>query len=142
MTTPRQDYSHHVRKHRHAGVRMLLVALGTLFVALGILGVFLPVLPTTPFLILAAACYARGSTRFYNALLNNRTFGPLVLEWRRHHSIPFRVKLIAIALLSLSLTASILSLSERPWLQAMLAALGVALALYLWRIPSRDRTGG
>ena len=134
----RQDYSADVRKHRFAGVRILFVALGTLFAALGILGAFLPVLPTTPFLLLAAACFARGSTRFYNALLNNRIFGPLILEWRRHHSIPFRVKVMAIALMSVTLTVSILSL-DRLWLQAMLAALGIALAVYLWRIPSRDR---
>lgn len=133
-----QDHSAEVRKHRFAGVRIVFVALGTLFVALGILGAFLPVLPTTPFLLLAAACYARGSTRFYNALLNNKAFGPLILEWRRHHSIPFRVKVTGIALMSVTLTVSILTL-DRPWLQAMLAALGIALAVYLWRIPSRDR---
>jgi hypothetical protein len=134
----RQDYSAEVRRHRFVGVRILFVALGTLFVALGILGAFLPVLPTTPFLLLAAACYARGSTRFYNALLNNKAFGPLILEWRRHHSIPFRVKVTAIALMSVTLTVSVLTL-EQLWLQAMLAALGIALAAYLWRIPSRDR---
>jgi len=134
----RQDYSAEVRKHRFVGVRILFVALGTLFLALGILGAFLPVLPTTPFLLLAAACYARGSTRFYNALLNNRAVGPLILEWRRHRSIPFRVKVTAIALMSVTLTASILTL-ESLWLQAILAALNIALAAYLWRIPSRDR---
>jgi len=134
----RHDDSAEGRKHRFAGVRIVLVLLGTLFVALGILGAFLPVLPTTPFLLLAAACYARGSTRFYNALLNNKPFGPLILEWRRHHSIPFRVKVTAIALMSVTLTVSILAL-DRTWLQALLAALGVALAAYLWRIPSRDR---
>ena len=134
----RQDYGAEVRKHRFAGVRILFVALGTLFVALGILGAFLPVLPTTPFLLVAAACYARGSTRFYNALLNNRAVGPLILEWRRHHSVPFRVKVTAIALMSVTLIVSILTL-ESPWLQAMLAALGIALAACLWRIPSRDR---
>lgn len=134
----RQDYSAEVRKHRFVGVRILFVALGTLFLALGILGAFLPVLPTTPFLLLAAACYARGSTRFYNALLNNRAVGPLILEWRRHRSIPFRVKVTAIALMSVTLTVSILTL-DSLWLQAMLAALNIALAAYLWRIPSRDR---
>ena len=134
----RHDDSAEGRKHRFAGVRIVLVLLGTLFVALGILGAFLPVLPTTPFLLLAAACYARGSTRFYNALLNNKPFGPLILEWRRHQSIPFRVKVTAIALMSATLTVSILAL-DRTWLQALLAALGVALAAYLWRIPSRDR---
>ena len=134
----REDYSAEARQHRFAGVRIVFVALGTLFVALGILGAFLPVLPTTPFLLLAAACYARGSTRFYNALLDNRAFGPLIREWRRHHSVPFRVKVTAIALMSVTLTVSILTL-DHPWLQGLLAALGVALVVYLWRIPSRDR---
>lgn len=136
--TPR-DYSTDVRKHRLAGMRVLFVVLGTLFLILGIVGAFLPVLPTTPFLLLAAACYARGSTRFYNALLNNRSFGPLILEWRRHHSIPFRIKVTAIALMSVTLSVSILTLSSLPWLQAALAAAGIGLAVYLWRIPSRDR---
>lgn len=134
----RQDHSAEVRKHRFVGVRILFVLLGTLFLALGILGAILPVVPTTPFLLIAAACYARGSTRFYNALLDNRAFGPLILEWRRHRSIPFRVKVTAIALMSVTLTVSILTL-ESLWLQAMLAALNIALAAYLWRIPSRDR---
>lgn len=142
MTNLQKDYSEHVRAHRHPGVRLLFVVLGSVFVALGVLGAFLPVLPTTPFLILAAACYARGSPRFYNALLNNRTFGPLILEWRRHRSIPFRIKVIAILLMSVTLAASILTLNERPGLQLMLAAMGVGLGVYLWRIPSRDRTPG
>jgi uncharacterized membrane protein YbaN (DUF454 family) len=139
MTNLPQDFSDHTRAHRNPGVRLLFVALGTVFVALGVLGAFLPVLPTTPFLLLAAACYARGSVRFYNALLNNKSFGPLILEWRRHRSMPFRIKITAITLMSVTMTASILMLSGRAWLQVMLAAMGIALAVYLWRIPSRDR---
>ena len=139
MTSPDPDHGLGARPHRLAPVRVLFVALGILFTALGVLGAFLPVLPTTPFLILAAACFARGSARFYHALLNNRAFGPLVVEWRRHRSIPFRTKIVAIVLMSVTLAASILTLSARPWLQGMLALLGAALAAYLWRIPSRDR---
>lgn len=136
-----QDYSHHVRRHRLFTVRLLFGALGTLCVVLGILGMFLPLLPTTPFLLLAAACYARASGRFYNWLLNHRLFGPTILEWRRHRSIAWRTKITAIALMVLTLASSIFFFVREPWLQAALAAFGLVLAVHLYRIPSRDRPG-
>ena len=136
-----QDYSAEVRKHSSLTVRVLLVAAGTVCVALGILGLFVPVLPTTPFLLLAAACYARASNRFYNWLLNNRTFGPTIREWRRYRSIPYRTKLTAIGLMAVTLTSSIVFFVRNPALQAALAGFGVLLGVWLYRIPSRDRPG-
>jgi uncharacterized membrane protein YbaN (DUF454 family) len=128
--------------HPARAVRVALVLAGTGFVGLGILGAFLPVLPTTPFMLLAAACYARASTRFYNGLLNNRAFGPTIREWRRYRSIPFRTKWTAIGLMAVTLTASIVFAVEDPWLRAALAAFGVLLAVWMARIPSRDRPAG
>ena len=136
-----EDFSAEVRKHSSLTVRVLLVAAGTLCVGLGLLGLFMPVLPTTPFLLLAAACYARASNRFYNGLLNNRTFGPTIREWRRYRSIAYRTKLTAIALMAMTLTVSIVFFVRNPYLQAALAGLGAALAICLYRIPSRDRPG-
>jgi uncharacterized membrane protein YbaN (DUF454 family) len=112
---------------------------GSIALLLGIIGIVVPGLPTTPFILVAAACYARASERFYHWLLRNPTFGPLIAEWRRHRSIPWRVKWLAISLMSLTISVSIWTLSGRPWLQAMLAAIGVSTAIWLWRIPSRDR---
>jgi uncharacterized membrane protein YbaN (DUF454 family) len=134
-----QDHSAQVRKHDSLVVRVALLGLGTLFVLLGLIGAFLPLLPTTPFLLLAAACYARASTRFYNWLLNNRTFGPLIREWRAHRSLPWRVKVTAIAMMSLTLGASIVFFVQGTWLKIALTAFGVLLAVYMARIPSRDR---
>ncbi len=136
------DYSHETDVHPSRAVRVALVVAGTGFVGLGILGAFLPVLPTTPFMLLAAACYARASTRFYNGLLNNRTFGPTIREWRRYRSIPYRTKWMAIGLMAVTLTASIVFAVEDPWLRAALAAFGVLLAVWMARIPSRDRPAG
>jgi uncharacterized membrane protein YbaN (DUF454 family) len=133
------DYSAEMNRHDSPAMRLLFVALGTLFVLLGIAGALLPVLPTTPFMLLAAACYARASSRFYNWLLNNPTFGPTILEWRRHRSIPWRIKLTAIALMSVTLGISIVFFVPWPELQAALAVFGLLLATYLYRIPSRDR---
>ena len=137
MARPRKDYDHHVRKHASPTVRGVLVVVGTVSVAAGVAGAFLPVLPTTPFLLLAAACYARASRRFYNALLNNRTFGPTILEWQEHRSMAYRTKITAIVLMALTLTVSIVFFVEPPWLQAALALFGVVLAVYMYRIPSR-----
>lgn len=120
-------------------MRALLVAAGFAFVGLGILGAVLPVLPTTPFLLLAAACFARASARFYNLLLNSRTFGPLIVEWRRHRSIPWRTKLWAIGLMAATLTVSVVFFVRELWLQVALAGLGVLLAAWMYAIPSRDR---
>lgn len=136
---PKTDYSHHVSKHRLLSVRVLYLTLGCAFVALGIAGALLPVLPTTPFMLLAAACFARASHRFYNWLLNTRAFGPLILEWREHHSIPYRTKLVAIGLMAITLAASIILTVHEPWLQIALAAFGALLGIWLYRIPSRDR---
>lgn len=135
----REDYSHEVRAHDSRAMRALLVVLGFLFVALGVAGAVLPVLPATPFFLLAAACFARASARFYNWLLNNPTFGPTIREWRRYRSIRFRTKVWAIVLMSTMLATSTIFFVENRNVQVGLAVLGVLLALWLWRIPSRDR---
>ena len=134
-----QDHSHEIDVHPSRAVRVALVVAGTGFVGLGILGAFLPVLPTTPFMLLAAACYARASTRFYNRLLNNRTFGPAIREWRRYRALPYRTKWLAIGLMAVTLTASIVFAVEDVRVQGALAVFGVLLAVWMARIPSRDR---
>jgi uncharacterized membrane protein YbaN (DUF454 family) len=128
----------HVRPHASPIVRALLIVAGSTCVALGVLGIFLPLLPTTPFLLLAAACYARASRRFYDWLLANRTFGPLILEWRRHRSIPYRTKLYAIGLMSLTLGTSIVFFVPLLWVKILLAIFGVSMAIWMYRMPSRD----
>jgi uncharacterized membrane protein YbaN (DUF454 family) len=127
-----------VRKHASMTVRVLLVIAGSLCLVLAVAGVFTPVLPTTPFVLLAAACYARASTRFHGWLLANRTFGPLIREWERHRSIPHRTKMLAISMMAVTLSVSVVFFVEPPWLKGVLAAFGVLLALWMYRIPSRD----
>ncbi|MCR4302754.1 MAG: YbaN family protein [Gallionella sp.] len=137
----RRDYSHEVRKHRFLWVQAAFAALGTLFLLLGIAGVFLPVLPATPFLLLATACYARSSRRFYNWLMNHPAFGPLIIEWRTYRSIPWRIKLVALATMILTFSVSILFFIREGRLQLALTFFGLMMAIWLYRIPSRDRPG-
>lgn len=117
-------------------MRGLLTVAGFACVGLGLLGIFLPLLPTTPFLLLAAACFARSSPRFHAWLLANRTFGPLIHQWEKNRTIPRKTKWVAIALMTVTLGASIVFFVKPVWLKGLLAALGLGLAFWLWRIPS------
>jgi hypothetical protein len=120
-------------------LRAAYLAAGFVFLGIGVLGVVLPVLPTTPFVLLAAACFARSSDRFHQWLLDHRYFGPLVREWRQYRSIPYRTKVFAIVMMAATLTVSIVFFVPKGWMQGALAAFGVLLAAWLYRMPSRDR---
>ena len=116
-------------------VRILLIIAGTLFVGLGILGIFIPVLPTTPFLLLAAVCYARSSQRFYHWLLYNRWFGSYIRNYLQKGGIPLRVKVLTIALLWITIGCSVAFVVELfvVRLILILIAIGVSIHVLLLR---------
>jgi len=87
--------------------RKLLIGAGTLSTGLGIIGIFVPILPTTPFLLLAAACYMRSSERFYRWLTSNRIFGAYVSNYIEGRGMPIRIKVLTILLLWLAIGLSI-----------------------------------
>jgi len=87
--------------------RFLLIAIGTICLAIGVIGIFIPILPTTPFLLLAAACYLRSSQRFHSWLMNNRIFGSYIRNYTEGRGIPIKVKLFTIALLWVTIGISI-----------------------------------
>jgi hypothetical protein len=129
-------------RSRSRFVRILFNLAGAIALGLGILGIFLPLLPTTPFVLLAAACFARGSERFHQWLLASSTFGPMVREWEGHRSLPYRTKVTAIVLMSLTMAISITFFVRPLWLKVVLALFGCGLAVWMYRIPSRDRPTG
>jgi hypothetical protein len=118
-------------------VRALYFVAGMVSLGLAFAGVVLPVLPTTPLVLLAAACFARSYRPFHEWLVAHRLFGPTVREWHEHRSIPYRTKLFAIGMMAVTLGASIVFFVEPPWLKAALAAFGVALGAWMYRLPSR-----
>ena len=121
--------------------RWALIGLGTLFVGLGVLGAVLPLLPTTPFLLLAAACYARGSTRFYRWLLNNRFFGPSIRAWRRDRSMPVKAKRTAIVLVVVTFAITVAFFVTGPLARVLLVLLAAGIVVVLLRIPATDYSG-
>ena len=126
------------RGHGSPIVRALFLVAGVASLALAVAGVVLPVLPTTPLVLLAAACFARSYRPFHEWLIAHRLFGPMVREWHEHRSIPVRVKLTAISMMVLGLGASIVFFIEAPCLKALLAAFGIGLGAWMYRLPSRD----
>ncbi len=118
-------------------VRWLLWLAGTLSLALGLIGVVLPGLPTTPFVLLAAACYAKASPRLHAWLLNHRFLGPMVRDWEQHRSLTRRTKCIAIGSMLLMVGLSAWGFRHQPWaLGGLLLAGGIGAAVVL-RIPTR-----
>ena len=87
--------------------RVILIVLGTLSLFLGIIGIVLPVLPTTPFLLLTAGCYARSSKKFYNFLMNNRLLGTYIKNYRNGKPLPFKIKFGTILFLWITIFISI-----------------------------------
>lgn len=132
-----RDYSAEVQRHDSAALRLILAGGGAVCVGLGVAGLFLPVLPTTPFLLLAAALFARSSCRIYNWLLNHSVLGPIILEWREHRAMPRRAKRVALLLIAVSFALSIVFFVPDWRGQLVMGAAGVVLWLWIWRIPTR-----
>lgn len=110
---------------------------GVLSLGLGILGIFLPLLPTTPFVLLAAFCFSRSSTRCEAWLLDHPRFGPMIRDWRQHRAIPWRAKQLAWTMMALG---SCIAAWRLPlawcWVPA---ACCLAVGLWMWHLPTRER---
>lgn len=113
-------------------MKLVLNIIGVAAVALGILGLFLPLLPTTPFLLLASACFARGSDRLHNWLLSHGVFGRYLSDFEAGRGIPLRGKVVATLLMWGSLAWSIY-LVDKAALRVVLVLTGVCVSTYLWR---------
>ncbi len=121
-------------------MRALLIVVGTVSLVTGIVGIILPLLPTTPFLLLAAACYARSSERFYNGLLANRWFGPPIREWREEHTVSTRSKRNAVIIVLLSFIPTILFIVEIPLARIILSGMALGLIMIILSLPSGTKS--
>jgi len=120
----------------HPLMRPLLIVAGTLSVLLAVVGMFIPILPTTPFLLLAAACYARSSDRFLNWLLNNRAFGSYIRNYREGRGMPRTTKILTLLALWITLGLSAAFAVAAWWGQLLLLVVGMGVTTHLLRIPT------
>ena len=120
----------------NSALRWTLLTLGFLATALGMLGIFLPILPTVPFLLLALACFARSSERFYDWLLEHAYFGPIVQPYINGCGMSRVSKVKAITLLWASISLSAFFLIELVWVQVLLLVIACTVTFYLLSLPT------
>jgi hypothetical protein len=120
-------------------LRWLLSLIGTVALGLGLVGVLLPGLPTTPFILLAAACFARASPRLHQRMLSSAWIGPMLRDWENNRSLTRRVKSVALTMMVVMVAVSVWTFHGRVWLQAVLVLVGL-LGVWVvgWRIPTRN----
>ena len=112
-------------------MKIILAFLGSLSLALGILGVFLPVLPTTPFLLLSAALYVRSSERLYNWLMQHRHLGPYIRNFRENRAIPRRVKIVSVSLVWATLLYCAVFVAWVWWMRLFFIAIAVGVSVHI-----------
>ena len=119
---------------KNSFVRVLLVIAGWLSVCLGVVGIVLPVLPTTPFMILAALCFSRSSPRFHSWLLNNRIFGPIISDWQSNKCMRKKVKMRALVIIAITFFISIM-IVPLLWVKGLLLCCWLVCCISVWRVP-------
>ena len=117
--------------------KLLYNAMGGISVGLGVLGLFLPLLPTTPFLLLAAFCFSRGSARLHDWLLSHPTLGQVIKDWNENRVIRPRVKAAASITMVLFMAPALIFGNFSPLVGVISALVGVGVIVMLWRQPSR-----
>jgi uncharacterized membrane protein YbaN (DUF454 family) len=118
-------------KGRGTWLRILLMVAGTFCVGLGIVGIFVPLLPTTPFLLLAAACYARSSQRCYGWLLNNKLFGNHIRSYLEGKGIPLKLKILVVTLLWITIGSSIVFAVQGFVVRLILLLIGIGVSVHI-----------
>lgn len=120
----------------HTARKHLWAALGWLNLALGIIGAVTPLLPTTVFILMAAACFSRSHPALEQKLLSHPRFGPAIRDWRTYRGMRRQTKRIALLAMAVSFGTSLAMLGSQPLLQAMLAALWLGLSAWIWHLPT------
>jgi len=122
---------------KNAILSKILIGLGTCFLIIGIIGVFIPLLPTTPFLLLSSACYARGSQKFYNWLINNKVFGEYIKNYREKRGIPLSVKIISITILWITIAFSAFIIISIFLIQIILIIIAIGVTIHILKIKTK-----
>ena len=119
-------------------MKILLAFLGSVSLILGIMGVFLPVLPTTPFLLLAAAMYMRSSQRLYNWLMSHKHLGAYIRNFREHKALPLRVKVVSVTMVWATLLYCAIFVAKEWWMSAVFIAIAIGVTIHILSFRTLD----
>lgn len=136
MKDPKACQDPAVKPKRNRITRVLLMAAGTVSLAFAVVGLVLPLIPTTPFLLLAAACYCRSSERLYHWLISNKWFGEYIRNYREGRGIPLKTKILALTVLWVTISVSALFLVPILIVQVLLIIVATAVSIHILRLPT------
>ena len=119
--------------------KSILIVVGTLALGVGVIGIFLPLLPTTPLLLIAAYCYLNSSERLYKKLINSKQLGPYIKDYVEHKAVPKKVKKTAIVVLWISLVISIVLIGN-IYIRVLLGFIGAGVSIYIISLKTMDQT--
>ena len=112
-------------------MKFLFAFLGSVSLALGIMGVFLPVLPTTPFLLLSATLYMRSSQRLYDWLMSHKHLGAYIRNFREHKALPLRVKVVSVTMVWATLLYCAICVAKEWWMSAVFIAIALGVTIHI-----------
>jgi uncharacterized membrane protein YbaN (DUF454 family) len=133
-TVPKQKSVKIKKSHRKKVINRLIFLGGTITLILGIIGIVLPILPTTPFLLVTAAAYAKSSKKFYNWLMSNRILGMYIKNYKEGKGMPLKLKIFTISVLWITITISLVFLTNLFWLQIILIGIALVVSIHIIRI--------
>ena len=122
-------------------MKIVLIILGVVSLTLGIIGIFLPLLPTTPLLLLAAWCFVRSSERVYRWLVSNRYFGEYIRNFRENRAIPLHAKVVAVSMIWLTIGYCVVVILDKWLLRIMLLAVAVAVTWHILSYATLHKKG-
>lgn len=125
-----------LKTKRNRVTRVLLMIAGTVSLVFAVVGLVLPLIPTTPFLLLTAACYCRSSERLYNWLMNNKWFGEYIRNYREGKGIPLKTKILALTFLWVTISISALFFVQILIVQVVLLVVAIAVSIHILRLPT------
>ena len=128
---------HQVKEAKNPLLRVLWVGLGCLFVGLGAIGAVVPGMPTTVFLVLAAACFIRSSQKLYDWLISNKTFGPYLKDYREGKGIPRRAKVLALSMIVIFVSFAVFYAIEATQIKVLVGLIGLIGFLFVFfKVPA------
>ena len=119
--------------------KIIFYCCGWISIILGIAGIFLPILPTTPFAILAAWCFSKSSERWHQWLLNHKVFGPTIREWERDGVINSRAKTLASSMNVLLFSYTLIFVNVSIVIKSVVTSIGVGVLVFIWTRPSKAK---
>ena len=133
----RPSFNNSIKKRPMRGKQIAYLCLGWFALIMGVIGIFLPLLPTTPLILLAAWCFSRSSRRFHLWLTQHRFFGPILRDWQSDRGIPRKSRNRAIGFIWIGMGLSMI-LIGKLWAILLLSTIGLCVSVYLLRLPVRD----